>query len=594
MTRRLGWILGCILLIGILATLAAGIIAGRRALAELDRSAAASATLHNAVFRSELEKFRLVPTALASDPEAVAALRGDASAITSFDRRLEQLSGSIRAAAIYLIDSRGRTVAASNWTLPTSFVGSNYGFRDYFRRALADGSFEQFALGTVSREPGLYLARRVSANGVRGVIVVKVEFTALEAEWAQSTEPAFVTDARGIVLVTSVPGWRFLTDGDLSPTERTTIRRNLDFGNAPLTPLPIAAHRSRHAAMVDVTISGGRPQTYLENEVPTAIHGWTLHVLTPVGTVVSNAATSARLATAMALALLMLGVWLIVRRQQRIRAREAAAIAAQATLEREVDARTRDLREANQRLQVEMHDRLASEARLQEARDQLVQANKLASLGQIAAGVAHEINQPVAAISSYAHSGRQYLDLSRTADAADSFESIAAMTDRIGSITGELRNFARKATGALGEVRLDDAIDGALLLLRDRIAREAVAIERPPGGDLLVRAERIRLEQVLVNLLGNALDALEDTPEPVISLAVAASSDIVDLDIANNGPMLPDAIAGSLFQPFNSSKEDGLGLGLVISRDIMTDFGGTLTHVPADHGVVFRVRLMRA
>src|SRR5690242_21469117 len=112
LTRRLGWILGCILLIGILATLAAGIIAGRRALAELDRSAAASATLHNAVFRSELEKFRLVPTALASDPEAVAALRGEASAITSFDRRLEQLSGSIRAAAIYLIDSRGRTIAA--------------------------------------------------------------------------------------------------------------------------------------------------------------------------------------------------------------------------------------------------------------------------------------------------------------------------------------------------------------------------------------------------------------------------------------------------------------------------------------------------
>jgi two-component system C4-dicarboxylate transport sensor histidine kinase DctB len=595
-TRRLTLLIGAILLLGGLATWAAGAVAGKRALAALGRNARASTALHGAVLRSELEKFRLVPTALAGDPAARAALADrDPAAIRSLDRRLEQLSGSIHAAAIYLIGANGRTVAASNWNLPTSFVGSNYGFRAYFRDALAEGQHEQFALGTVSREPGLYIARRVDAGAASGVIVLKVEFGAMEADWAQSAEPAFVTDSRGIVLVTSVPGWRFLTEGTLPLDQRRAIRRNLDFGDAPLSPLPIAAHRYRHAGMVDARTSPSQPpQAYLETTAPTTLAGWTLHVLTPVGTVVSNAATSARLATAMAFALIVAGVWLAVRRQHRTRRRAAEALAARETLEREVESRTRELRRANKQLKVEMTDRLASEARLQEARDQLVQANKLASLGQIAAGVAHEINQPVAAISSYAHNGRQCLDFGRPADVADSLDSIQAMTERIGAITGELRGFARKATGEVGAVRLDDAIDGALLLLRDRIARQQVIVRHEPAGALAVRAERIRLEQVLVNLIGNALDALADQPEPAIELKVGAGKRWIDLDIADNGPPLPPAIAASLFKPFNSSKEDGLGLGLVISRDIMADFGGELVHIPAKRGVVFRLRMLRA
>lgn len=596
MTRRLTWLLGAILLLGGFATWAAGAVAGKRALAALGRNARASTALHGAVLRSELEKFRLVPTALAGDPEARAALaEHDPTAIRSLDRRLEQLNKSIHAAAIYLIDANGRTVAASNWNRPTSFVGSNYGFRAYFRGALAQGEHEQFALGTVSREPGLYIARRVDAGAASGVIVLKVEFGAMEADWAQSAEPAFVTDSRGIVLVTSVPKWRFLTLGTLPLDQRRAIRRNLDFGDAPLSPLPISSQGHRHAGLVNAQISSGEPpQAYLETTAATTLAGWRLHVLTPIGTVVSNAATSARLATAMALALIVSGLWLSVRRQQRIRQRAAEALAARETLEREVEARTRELRLANKQLKVEMTDRLASEARLQEARDQLVQANKLASLGQIAAGVAHEINQPVAAISSYAHNGRLCLDLGQPADVADSLTSIQAMTERIGAITGELRGFARKATGEIGSIRLDDAIEGALLLLRDRIAQQQVTVQREPAGLLAVRAERIRLEQVLVNLIGNALDALADEPEPIIDFKVSAGKRWISLDIADNGAPLPSKVAASLFKPFNSSKEDGLGLGLVISRDIMSDFGGELAHIPVEGSVVFRLRMLRA
>ncbi|MGN6621691.1 MAG: sensor histidine kinase, partial [Sphingomonas sp.] len=143
-------------------------------------------------------------------------------------------------------------------------------------------------------------------------------------------------------------------------------------------------------------------------------------------------------------------------------------------------------------------------------------------------------------------------------------------------------------------VLLDDAIDGALLLLRDRIARQAASISRANADGLRVRAERIRLEQVLMNLLGNALDALAETTDPQIDFSIIADKDWVELDIADNGPAIPPAIIASLFKPFTSSKTDGLGLGLVISRDIVADFGGELVHMPVERGVLFRLRLRRA
>lgn len=568
----------------------AGRLAIDRAIDKSRRAAEASAALHGALLRSELQKYRLVPFALADDPDVLDVLAArDPARRDAFNRRLERLSDAIHAAAIYLVAADGTTIAASNWNRPDSFVGSNYSFRAYFRRALETGAHEQFALGTVSRHPGLYIARRVRAGARAGVIVLKVEFDALEREWRRSGEPAFVTDPRGIVLVTSVSGWRFLTLEPVPDAERHTIRRNLDFGAAPLALLPL--REDTVAGEPIVRLGAGR---YVAAVTATTTPGWTLHLLAPIDDAVSSAATSARLVATMLCLLVIGSAALVARRRRNIRQRAADAQAQRVALEREVEARTRDVRHANDRLRREMADRLASEARLQETRDQLVQANKLASLGQIAAGVAHEIAQPVAAIRSYADNGRTLLDRGRAGDAGETLGAIVSMTERIGTITGELRNFSRKARGLVGPVVLEEAIDGALLLLRDRIARQNVHVDRTTGSSIAVRAERVRLEQVLMNLLGNALDALRDTPSPVISIAIAGGDADVTVRISNNGPPLTPAIATSLFQPFSTSKDDGMGLGLVIARDIARDFGGDLSFEPRDDGVAFRIELVRA
>ncbi len=573
-----------------LAIWGAGRLATDRAIGKSRHEAAASAALHGALLRSELQKYRLVPRALADDPGAAEALvRRDPAQLAAFNRRLERLSDAIHAAAIYLVAADGTTIAASNWNQPDSFVGSNYSFRAYFRRALETGAHEQFALGTVSRHPGLYIARRIRADGRVGVIVLKVEFDSLEREWRRSGEPAFVTDSRGIVLVTSRPEWRFLTLRPIPAAERRAIRGNLDFGSAPLALLPL--RRDRLAGEPIVRLGRDR---FVAAVAAASKPDWTLHLLAPIDDAVVGAATSARLAVAMLCVLVVGAAVLIARRQRNIRQRAADARAQRIALEAEVEQRTRDVRRANDRLRREMAERLASEAQLQDTRDQLVQANKLASLGQIAAGVGHEIAQPVAAIRSYADNGRRLLDRGRADDAGRNLESIAAMTERIGTITGELRNFSRKARGTVGPVVLGEAIDGALLLLRGRIARQGVRVDHVPGPPIAVQAERVRLEQVLMNLLGNALDALRDTPSPAMSIAVQADGERVAVRIANNGPPLAPEIAANLFKPFSTSKDAGLGLGLVIARDICRDFGGDLSYAPDGESVAFRIDLVRA
>jgi two-component system C4-dicarboxylate transport sensor histidine kinase DctB len=209
--------------------------------------------------------------------------------------------------------------------------------------------------------------------------------------------------------------------------------------------------------------------------------------------------------------------------------------------------------------------------------DELVQASKLAVLGQIAASVAHEVNQPVSAIRTFAESGGILLGHGQTETARDNFATIASLTDRIGAITGELRAFARKSPAQVGPVALRTAIEGALLLVGHRLRQNAVELVLDlPDEAVTVAAERWRLEQVFVNLLQNAVEALAGRADGSIRITGRAEEGEVVVRIADNGPGLAPKILDSLFLPFTTTKPEGLGLGLVISHDIIAEFGGRL------------------
>ena len=585
------------LVLAISAAVVAGELARRQAEGDLARQAQAGAALHAAVLRSELEKHRSLPLVLAQDPEAVALLTNPGPARTDqVDRKLERLAGQTRAAVIYLLDAKGVARAASNWRLPTSFVGEDYSFRPYFTRAMQTGDAEFFALGTVSGRPGLYLARRIAdATGrVVGVVVVKVEFDALEADWRGSGEPAYVADPSGVILITSVPDWRFRTVAPMSDAQRRQVLTGQTLGHDALAPLPFRTPDAR-PALVSAGVDGP-PESWMAASAETATPGWTLHLLSPAGTAILVAVSNARAVALLAVTLMMGAVGILLRRRQLAEAQMRAEEAARADLERRIDERTVELRAANDELNRQIDERRAAEAGREMLREELVQANKLATLGQIAAGVAHEINQPVAAIRTSAETVLAYLKRDDGEGVTRTANRIAELTARIGSITDELRAFSRKTTSRPSAVSPDEAIDGALVLLTGRLRASRIAVTRAKAPSLKVLADRVRLEQVILNLVQNAVEALDEAgaAEPRLSLSVAAADGGVEIVIADNGPGLSDEIAGALFTPFVTTKATGLGLGLVICRDIVASFGGELNTRPSEGGAVFVVSLKAA
>lgn len=580
------------LLAAALAVFAAGEWARRDAQTAVLRQARTTAALHGAVLKSELERQEAIPSVLARDPDLLQILRRpSAVGIDRVNRKLEALARDVRTAAIYALSVEGTAVAASNWSLPTSFVGSNYRFRPYYTEAMRTGRAAFFALGTVSGRPGLYLARRIDGADRRplGVIVAKVEFDALEAQWRASGEPAYVTDAQGVVLITTEPAWRFHTAAPLSAERRRALAQRQTAG-ATLIDLPFRAE-GQGVVRIDRDI----PLGDYAHATASAGLDWTVHLLAPADLMISRAVTAARGLALLSIALLAGLTGVLLRRRQRAAEATSAAEAARAELERRIDERTAELRQTNRKLQREMDERRRLEQARQALQDDLIQSSKLATLGQIAAGVAHEINQPLAAIRTHADTAAMYLRRSDADGAARALERIDDLTTRVGVITDELRAFSRKTGSAPVAVEVDGAIDGALLLVGAKLREAGITLDRvsAPAGTK-VRAERNRLEQVLLNLFQNAAEAVAEVEDPRIRLSVHARARQVIVEVSDNGPGLSDAVRDRLFTPFTTDKPQGMGLGLVISRDIVASFGGELSHVPSAGGAVFRVTLARA
>lgn len=566
-TRGWRWVLGTVALC-ILAVLAASHVAGNRVLDDLRAQAATDARLRAALLDSELARFRLLPLTLADDRDVIAAIQGTPAAQAALDRKLELLAGVTRAAAIYVISPQGFALSASNWRSAESFKGMDYRFRPYFRDARVRGEASQYALGTVSRRPGLYLARRTAAGGV---IVVKLEFDRIEQEWARAGGITFVRNPLGVVLVTSRAEWRFAASLPLTLSDATRFRADARVPQGALSPLPLARQEG------DVLLAAG--DRFVAQDVATSQSGWRLSLLQPVGAAVKSARRAAALSAGLAVLALSAMAWTLRQRVTLARRRTAE-------LEEAVAQRTAALRR-------EMDERADSEARAADLREALRQANRLASLGQITASVAHETAQPVAAVRTYAQTSETLLDRGATEEVRANLKAIGRLADRIGSVTAELRGFSRRQAGEMRPVPVAEVIDGALLILKEQL--RSVTLDLPivaPG--LAVIGGKVRLEQVLVNLIQNALEALAGCAERRITLTLAEDAEHVRLTVADTGAGVAESVAARLFTPFVTSRDKGLGLGLVISQDIMVDLGGWLKLLSSERGARFEIGMRRA
>ncbi len=504
---------------------------------------------------------------------------------------LDRFRATADVSDIYLLDRFANTLVASNWHMPNTFIGQNYHFRSYYQDAIAGGQGRFHGLGVQSLERGYYFSAPVRLDDgderPDGVMVIKVLLDEVEQSWAGQSTELLVTDQDEIIFMASRPELRMTALHPLSDRERDALLATRRYADEPLSFSGIAAFGAYGARSLLVSFNHGplADQEYLllTRELPE--FGWNMHILKPLLPVHRAQWQAGLLAGGFyGVALFAVGFgWqrLRLRRErEQFAERERRTLArSRDELERNVERRTRDLLDSNRRLSAEIEERRRAEANLRQTRDELVQAAKLAVLGQLAAGINHELNQPLAAIRAYAENARTFLARQRVDSADANLEQIVELTARMAEISAQLKQFSRKSGDTLTPVSVIACFDYALRLYQARLNQANVVIERDcPNGALWVRADLIRLEQILVNLIGNALQAMADTPSPKLSLSVERHGSDVRIGVADNGPGIAEEHLNRVFDPFFTTKSPGkgLGLGLSISTRIVDDLGGRL------------------
>jgi two-component system C4-dicarboxylate transport sensor histidine kinase DctB len=563
--------------LGLLASIwLAGRYAESRAWEERSGEARGQLQLYAQSIHTLVERFRSVPEVLALDSDIKRLLRSpdDQQLRDLLNRRLEQLNAAAGSNVLYLLDGRGHTLVASNWRDWSSFVGNNYAFRPYFQDALRQSAGRYFAVGVTTGIPGYFLSHVVRDldGSVLGVLVVKLELEELQREWAGQAGVLLVADGYSVVILSNRPAWRFRALEDLGEAARAELIEVRKYAEQALQPLPSEVRRQIDVDADWRRVDGpdGR-RDYLWQRLDMPEEGWTLHLLLEPLSLADNVRTYRLAAAGVWMTLAFLLLFLAQRRKtQRLQA------GIRERLEQEVSARTAELREAQ---------------------EGLVHAAKMAALGQMSAAMAHEINQPLTAMQMQLGSVRLLLDTARPEEARNGLERIDSLLQRIAVLTRHLKTFARKSPAGLSErVRLADVLEQALLLLDARIRRDEVLLSCEIDAEALVAGDAIRLEQVLVNLLHNALDAMSNAPVRHLQVRVARENDQCVLQVSDSGGGIAAEHLAHVFEPFYTTKPvgQGLGLGLAVSYGIVRELGGSLEVANGEDGAVFTLRLPAA
>ncbi|MEF7614572.1 ATP-binding protein [Aquincola sp. MAHUQ-54] len=562
--------LGLLLLAALAAALVAAAVigahaAGRRAALErLDAAAQHRLDMIASSLDSELARFDYLPSVLEMTPSVLDLLErpADAALRDEVNRYLRGVNATAGADMLYVVDRRGVALAGADWDQPGTPVGHDLSFRPYVRAALADGRGRFYGVGVTSRRPGYYLSFALTRRErLLGLATVKVRLADAEQAWRRLPGQVMVLDENGVVVLSTQEVWRFRPLAPLPDTLRTEIERGRPYGDASLTPLDWRPHDAGHGGAQGVSLHGVR---YIVAERRMQRTGWRILVLDEMWPVVDQARTLALAAGMGSLAMLMaLAIFWLRRRTLRQRLANQAALqvvlkAARDNLEAKVQERTAELRAAQ---------------------SELMHAEKMAALGQMSAGIVHELNQPLAAMRTMSDNALVLLERGKAEDLQYNLSRIGQLVDRLGRLTQQLKGFAHKGPPVLAPVAVHRVLQDALLLVQPRLRTQGVVFEQridPP--DLQVLADGLRLEQVLVNLLGNAIDAMAGSPERRLCFEAVVREGRCRITVSDSGPGIAEEILPRLFEPFATSKPAGagLGLGLTISAHIVRELGGTL------------------
>ncbi|NOH79276.1 sensor histidine kinase [Vibrio sp. RE86] len=523
---------------------------------------------------SKLDKYAHLPQLIAKDTEIIAALQNpnNSAQIELTNRYLQQINTTIQSTDTYLLDEFGNTIAASNWNLDRSFIARNYAWRPYFSKAIQGKPSQYFALGSSSKQRGYYFSYPVTyAADVIGVIVVKMDLTALEANWQNRTSTFVATDRYNVIFMSSNEEWLFRSLATLSESQRQAILNSRQYLDTPIRSFRLVGDlHAKHTQLRNPAIPGFE-NDYLVSSQTLDEHDLTIRVLTSKVMLLWSTLSFVLIVT-LVFVIAYLSLQLTYQRQLKKRQFEQLQSEAKQKLEFLVMERTAEL-------QAEISEREKTDTALRQTQNELIQAAKLAVLGQMSASISHELNNPLAAIRSFADNGRRFLEKQHVERVDDNLMRISALTERMAKISNQLRSFARKSdSNDVSALDIEPVIVAAKELLAPQFKANQIRLTTAIEPTLpKVRINAIQFEQVLINLLTNAIQALEEQSDKQITLAVTLQSESLQIHVDDNGPGIPFDQRTQLFEPFYTTKKNGLGLGLSISHQIMQAMNGDLS-----------------
>jgi two-component system C4-dicarboxylate transport sensor histidine kinase DctB len=517
---------------------------------------------------ADLARFDYLPALLEMTP-AVAALLdnpADPQLRAAANRYLNGVNATVGAEMLYVLDRSGTSVAASDWDRPGTTIGQDLSFRPYVSDAVAHGRGHFYGVGITSGKPGYYLSYALGRGQVlRGVAAVKINIEEVESGWRKLPGDVLLIDERGVVILSTRAEWKYRPFAPLDAAQRAEVLRTRPYGEAPLEPLrwtrlqPLAKDTDVVSLEGSALLASTRP-------LPRAT--WRLMALDDLAPT-RAAARYAAITASLAMSVLLLIAVTLWQRRRAVRqklASQAALQAAYDSLESTVVARTAELRAAQ---------------------SDLVHAGKMGVLGQMSAGMVHELNQPLTALRTLSDSAGLLLDHERIDEARVNLQRITGMVDRLARLTSRLKAFAHKSDLPPQPVPLLRSIGDAQALLGAELEANGIRVEvevRP--ADLAVMADDATISSVLVNLMRNAIDAMHDSPSRLLRVTARVEGERAIVSVDDTGPGIRADILARLFEPFVSSKPSGsgLGLGLVISAQLVRAFGGTLRARNRDQG----------
>lgn len=547
------------LLIGIVIIWRISVFSEQHKLNQIRQTGDSRITLYTGALIDTLEKYRPVPYLLSRDTR-IRDLLKKVHGPVKVNPHLEDFALTADS-LIFVLDNKGNTVASSNWRTKQSLVGSNFGFRPYFQDARAGKSGGYYAVGIKTQKPGFFISYPVREGGLLlGVVVVKVDLEKLEKMWRASGETIIVSDSYGVLFLSSRSKWKYRSLRPL-PLATANRLREIQYPKNELSTLKLERQSTLGGNILRLD-----DITFFEQSVQLVDYGWRIHYLTDLSPV-STSGTLAMLISSVVLAAMFLTLLYLRERRLKLKSRQEAK---EAKAIKQLNALLRE--------EISLHEE--TEQTLQQTQKELIQAEKLGALGRMSAAIAHELNQPVTAIRTFTASCKILIDRQQPEKLAENLDFINRLTDRMASITGQLKTFARNSNAQLEQIDLIEVVKKTLAFLGPQLETHQVTLitKLPPSTEAFVYGNAMQLEQVINNLVHNGLDAMKKRSRKYLQIEIHLKDDSILLSCRDSGPGITEESLEFLFDPFYTTKGigEGLGLGLSISYGIIKDMNGTL------------------